>query len=92
MFYYHYGMGHTEFCVSRCSFCSYSCQGKNLNYHQIFMIVSISLIFIFVFKYMRNLVKTINGIFSVKLFWSLDPEKKSGHFHTFRSCRNAMIS
>lgn len=43
-------------------------------------------------KYMRNLVKTINGIFSVRLFWSLDPEKKPGYFHTFRSYRKALIS
>lgn len=43
-------------------------------------------------KYVRNLVKTINGIFSVRLFWSLDPEKKPGHFHTFRSYRKALIS
>lgn len=41
---------------------------------------------------MRNLVKTINGIFSVRLFWSLDPEKKPGPFHTFRNYTKALIS
>lgn len=48
--------------------------------------------FIFFKNHMRNLVKTINGIFSVRLFWSLDPEKKPECFHTFRSFRKAMIS